>query len=152
MTIALVVAKLLDRTTHLDIPTSAVASAAGTSPSAVRKWRTAAAAPSYLHVCAWADLVRLRVAVVDGADVASEGLAVLTDLAALRRRRGLSQRDLAAKRRVPQSAIALLERRPVVARGVGVLTLDRHVSAMGYRLTLLWESADTANPADRRVA
>jgi DNA-binding XRE family transcriptional regulator len=131
-----IVATLDARTRDLDITQTALAHAIGTYPHALYKWRTGQASPPLACVALWADHVGLILAVVTPTrQVVAAGVSILRDLVSLRQLTGISQRDLAARRRVSQNTVSALERG--IRNRPHLRTVDDHLTALGLRLVLL---------------
>lgn len=139
-----VVAALDHRSRALDLSSREVAKRIGVTKTCVTKWRAGDSTPYVRNAVRWADTVGLRIAAVDEQQVFAEGLAVITDLANLRKDRGLRQGEVARIRSVAQASVCRLEHAPARGTDVQLAALDAQLSALGLRLTVLNGRRDAA--------
>ncbi|GLW98231.1 helix-turn-helix transcriptional regulator [Microtetraspora sp. NBRC 16547] len=130
-----IVAELITVTKQLGIKDVTLAGAVGVHPGTVSRWRCGSVGLSYSNALAWAAYIERRLAAVDEAgDVVAEGEKIPGQLRALRERAGLVKGEVAERSGMSVHVVAYHER---AAHSPFLGTIDRQLSALGYRLALL---------------
>lgn len=135
------------RSTDKDLSNDAIAKALEVCAKTVGHWRKGHRSPSMHHLLAWAALAEATPEVVDrSGEVILRGQELVDGLAGLRNSRGLSQREVADRRRVSgTAAIRDIERD---AGRAGVPTYADHLAAFDVTLRLA-PLSQSAAPSER---
>lgn len=130
-----VVAALDIRSTRQDLSNATIAGVLGVTPKTVKYWRTGHASPPMGHLLTWAALTKATPEAVNlSGAVVLRGPELIDDLAGFRKSLGVTQSQVAARRRVSGTAtVRSLER---YAASAGLATYASHLAACGATLRL----------------